>query len=123
LLSLVSVLLFVAVAEGPRHLPFFPLMWIAPPLGVGILVLLVRMHLAEQRVTAGAGGAAPVNPATPPRRILLGSLTSALANPIAALLLFNHVIGNGAKPPLLGTVSLLLALSGAADYCWAFIFF
>ena len=112
LLSLVSVLLLVAVAEGPRHLPFFPLMWIAPVLVVAILVLLVRRDISEQRVIAGIEGAAPVNPATRPRGILLGSLTAALANPIAALLLINHVIGNGAKPPLLGTVSFLLALSG-----------
>ena len=42
LLSLASVLLFVAVVEGPQYFPFFPLMWVAPALAVAVLVLLVR---------------------------------------------------------------------------------
>jgi hypothetical protein len=116
LLPIASLLLFVAIAEGPRHLPFFPLMWIAPALAVAVLVLLVRMHIADQRTIAGVAGAAPappVDPAMRKRRIVLGSLTAALANPLAALLVINHVIGTWANPLPLGTVGLLLALSGA----------
>ncbi len=116
LLPIVSVLLFVAIAEGPLHFPFFPLMWIAPALAVAVLVLLVRMHIAERRTFAGVAGTAPspppVDPATRQRRIVLGSLAAALANPLAALLVINHVIGTGANPLPLGTVGLLLALSG-----------
>jgi hypothetical protein len=116
LLAVAGVLLFVAVAEGPLHLPFFPLMWIAPALTVVVLVLLVRMHIAEQRTIAGVGGAAPappVDPALRKRRIVLGSLSAPLANPLAVLMVINHVIGNGANPLPLGTVGLLFALSGA----------
>ncbi len=117
LLSLASVLLLVVVAEGPLHLPFFPLMWIAPALAVAVLVLLVQMHIAEQQTIARAAGTAPapppVNPATRKRRIVLGSLTASLANPLAALMVINHVISNGANPLPLGTVGLLFALSGA----------
>jgi hypothetical protein len=116
LLPLAGVFLLVAVAEGPQHLPFFPLMWIAPALTVAILVLLVRIHITDQKAIARIGGIAPVplpvSPAIRGRRIVLGSLTAPLANPIAALLVVDHVISNGAKPLLFGTVALLLALSG-----------
>jgi hypothetical protein len=115
LLPLASVLLLVAVAEGPLHFPFFPLMWIAPALALAVLVLLVQAHIAEQRAMARVAGTVPpppVNPAIRQRRIVLGSLTAPLANPLAALLVINHVISNRATPPPLGTVGLLLALSG-----------
>lgn len=116
LLSLASVLLFVAVVEGPQYFPFFPLMWIALALDVAVLVLLVRIQIAEQRAIARIDGTVPapppVNPATRRRRIVLGSLTAPLANPLAALLVINHVISNRANPLPLGTVGLLLALSG-----------
>ena len=116
LLPLACVLLLVAVAEGPQYLPFFPLMWIAPALTVAILVLLVRIHTAEQQEIARIGGTVPapppVNPAIRQRRIVLGSLTAPLANPVAALLVVDNVISNGAKVLLFGTVGLLLALSG-----------
>lgn len=114
LLSLASVLLLVAIAEGPLHFPFFPLMWIAPALAVAVLVLLVRMHVAEQRAMAGIAGTVPppVNPAIRQHRIVLGSLIAALANPLAVLLVIDHVMGTGAHPLPLGTVGLLFALSG-----------
>jgi len=116
LLSLASVLLWVAVVVGPQYFPSFPLLWIALALDVAVLVLLFRMHIAQQLTIAGLAGTAPapppVDPATRQRRIVLGSLAAALANPLAALLVINHVIGTGANPLPLGTVGLLLALSG-----------
>ncbi len=91
-------------------------MWIAPLLGVAILVLLVRGQITDQRTIAMSSGTVPpppLNLAKRPPRILLGALIAALANPIAALLLIDHVISNGAKPfQFFSTVGLLLALSG-----------
>jgi hypothetical protein len=113
LLLVGSALSLVAVAEGPRYLPFFPL--IAPALAVAILAVLIRWHIADQRAIATVAGidpAPPVDPATRQRRILLGSLTAALANPIAVILLVDHLIGKEAIPLTFGSLGLLLALSG-----------
>jgi hypothetical protein len=116
LLLLASVLPFVAIAEGPQRLPFFPWIWMATALVLAVLALLVQMHIAQQRAIARVAGRLPAppppNPATRQRRIVLGSLTAPLANPLAALLIINHVIGNGVNPLPLGAVGLLLALSG-----------
>jgi len=114
LLPLGSVSLLVAVAEGPQHVSFFPLMWMATALVVAVLVLLVRMNIDDQRAIARVAGtvpAPPLNPATRQRRIVLGSLTAPLANPLAFVVVINHVIGNGANPLPFGVVGLLLALS------------
>jgi hypothetical protein len=115
LLTLASVLALVALVEGPQYLPLFPWMWVAPALGIATLVVLIRIQIAQQRAFATVAGiepATPADPATRQRRILLGSLTAALANPIAALLLINRVISEGANPLPLGSLGLLLALSG-----------
>jgi hypothetical protein len=114
LLLLASVLPLVAMAEGPRYLPFFPWLWIETALVVGVFVLLVQVHIADQRTIARIGGLAPasVNPAARLRRIVLGSLTAPLANPLAFVMIINYVIGDRANPLPLGVVGLLLALSG-----------
>jgi hypothetical protein len=115
LLLLASVLALVAVAEGPQYFPFFPWIWIETAFVVALLVLLVRIHAAEQLAIARIGGTVPpppVNPATRQRRIVLGSLTALLANPLAFFMVINHVTSKEVNPPPLGTVGLLLALSG-----------
>jgi len=104
----------VALAEGSQHLPFFPSTWIGTALVIAVLVVLIRWQIAEQRVIAtgaGIGPAPPADPATRQRRILLGSLTAALANPIAVVMLVGHLTSREI-PLALGPLALLLALSG-----------
>jgi hypothetical protein len=114
LLLVGAILSFVAVAEGPQYLPFFPWMWIATALVIASLVLLIRLYIADQRTIAAVAGIAPASPADPATRrdrILLASLTAALANPIAVIMLVNHLIREE-FPLTLGPLGLLLALSG-----------
>jgi hypothetical protein len=90
-------------------------MSIAPALPVAVLAVLIRGHIADQRAiatVAGIGPAPPADPATRQRRILLGSLTAALANPIAVVLLIDHLSSKEAIPLTFGPFGILLALSG-----------
>ncbi len=115
LLVLIGIVLsFVALAEGPQYLAFFPWMWIATALVIAILALLIRWHMANQRVIvtrAEIAAAPPADPATRQRRILLASLTAALANPIAVVMLVSHLTSKEI-PLAFGSFGLLLALSG-----------
>ncbi len=114
LLVVGSVLLLVAVVEGAQYLPFFPSMWIATALVIADLALLIRWHIADQRAIATGARIPPAPPADPAmrqRRILLGSLMAALANPLAFIMLIDHLTSKEI-PLALGPLGLLLALSG-----------